>query len=166
SRPFDRRSCTASFGLRVARGQACTAPFRLCTAHFMARTADGRACNDLAPTTTAATPERASEESRSQISSVPSLHDVRPVRPGTRPTKGKSVDRRGRRRAERTTTMTTTTKTAARAIASLKLPRVVPALILYVQAVIKGMTSNPYFPTPMPPIATIQAALDDLQAAQ
>src|SRR5579864_2221896 len=58
------------------------------------------------------------------------------------------------------------TKPAHRAIASLKLPRPAPALIVYAQGMTTGMTANPSFPTPTPPLAEVNAAIADLHAAE
>jgi hypothetical protein len=62
--------------------------------------------------------------------------------------------------------MTTTTKTIHRAIVSLKLPTKVNALVTYAQGIVKGMTGNPAFPNPVPTLAAITAAINDLQAAE
>jgi hypothetical protein len=63
--------------------------------------------------------------------------------------------------------MTTTTKPVRRPPRiRLGLPRSVPALITIAQSVLKRMTGNPSFPNPAPSLATLTAALDDLQAAQ
>ncbi|HEY8041489.1 MAG TPA: hypothetical protein VIF15_16900 [Polyangiaceae bacterium] len=68
--------------------------------------------------------------------------------------------------------MTTTiakTKTAPlprRTIASLKLPTKVPALITVARAIVQSMTGNSAFPTTNPPLATVTAAIDDLEAAE
>jgi hypothetical protein len=53
-----------------------------------------------------------------------------------------------------------------RAIATLKLPRNMPALITYASQIVNSMTGNAYFPTPTPPIASVQTAIHDLMAAQ
>jgi len=53
-----------------------------------------------------------------------------------------------------------------RPIASLKLPRNVPALITVASQVAKVMTGNPNFPTPNPTPIALQKAIDDLMAAQ
>jgi len=53
-----------------------------------------------------------------------------------------------------------------RAIAILKLPRNVPALIAYAAQIVKSMTNNAYFPSPTPPLSAVQKAIDDLMAAQ
>jgi hypothetical protein len=61
--------------------------------------------------------------------------------------------------------MTIPTKTH-RALAVLSLPRNVSALITYAVGLVKGMTGNAYFPTPTPPLATVQTAVADLQTAE
>lgn len=53
-----------------------------------------------------------------------------------------------------------------RALAVLSLPRNVPALVTYATGIVRAVTGNAYFPTPTPPIATLQKAIDDLQAAE
>src|ERR1700684_3939046 len=53
-----------------------------------------------------------------------------------------------------------------RAIAVLSLPAKVEDLINLAQVIVKGMTSNASFPTPTPPVATVQTALTDLMTAQ
>ena len=53
-----------------------------------------------------------------------------------------------------------------RAIAILKLPRNVPALIAYAAQIVKSMTNNAYFSNPSPTPAALQKAIDDLMAAQ
>jgi hypothetical protein len=62
--------------------------------------------------------------------------------------------------------MTTPTNSVHRSIATLKLPDKVPALITYANGIVKGMTGNPSFPTPTPSLATVTAAIDDLQSAE
>jgi hypothetical protein len=49
---------------------------------------------------------------------------------------------------------------------SLSLPRPIPALITYVQAVVAAMTNNANFPTPVPALALITAAITALQSAE
>jgi hypothetical protein len=52
-------------------------------------------------------------------------------------------------------------------IASLKLPATkVPALITYAQGIVKGMTGNTSFPNPVPTLASVTAAINDLQTAE
>jgi len=62
--------------------------------------------------------------------------------------------------------MTAPTTPARRSIASLKLPRAVPALVTYAQGVATCMTNNPAFPTPTPSLAVIQTAAVDLHTAE
>ena len=59
----------------------------------------------------------------------------------------------------------TTTKSPHRSIVALALPKAVPALITYAEQIVKAMTNNPTFPTPLPALALITQAIDDLQAA-
>jgi hypothetical protein len=52
-------------------------------------------------------------------------------------------------------------------IAVLKLPKNnVPRIVTCVTHVIESMTDNPWFPSPRPPLATVQAAVDALAKAQ
>jgi hypothetical protein len=60
----------------------------------------------------------------------------------------------------------TTTKTTHHSLASLKLPRTVPALITYAKSIVVSMTGNPSFPTPIPTLAAVTAAIDQLQVAE
>ncbi len=53
-----------------------------------------------------------------------------------------------------------------RAIALLKLPRSVAALITYSIGIVRVMTGNAYFPAPVPPLAVVQKAIADLQVAE
>jgi hypothetical protein len=62
--------------------------------------------------------------------------------------------------------MNTSTKKVHRSIVSLKLPTQAAALIVYAQNMVKGMTGNPAFPNPVPPLATVTAAIDDMHAAE
>ena len=62
--------------------------------------------------------------------------------------------------------MSTPVNTVRRAIASLRLPTKVPALITYAQGIVKGMTGNGSFPTPSPTLAAVSAAINDLQTAE
>jgi hypothetical protein len=59
-----------------------------------------------------------------------------------------------------------TVKTDHRSIVALKLPHPVPALIAYVQQIVKAMTGNPAFPTPVPALSVVTGAIDDLQNAE
>ncbi len=60
----------------------------------------------------------------------------------------------------------TTTKSIHRSVATLKLPKKVPALITYAQGIVKGMTNNSSFPTPAPTLPAITEALNALQTAE
>lgn len=64
--------------------------------------------------------------------------------------------------------MSTTTprKTTHRSIASLKLPKAAPALILYAEGILKAMTANAYFASPTPPLTALSGAIADLQNAE
>ena len=59
-----------------------------------------------------------------------------------------------------------TTKTTQHSLASLKLPRTVPALITYANRIVVAMTGNPSFPTPIPTLTAVTAAIDELQVAE
>jgi hypothetical protein len=61
--------------------------------------------------------------------------------------------------------MATATKTH-RSLASLKLPKAVPALITYAQGIVKSLTGNASFATPSPTLASITQAINDLQTAE
>jgi hypothetical protein len=60
----------------------------------------------------------------------------------------------------------TASKTSNRSIVILKLPTRVSALITYAQGIVKAMTGNASFPTTLPPLVTVTAAITDLQAAE
>jgi hypothetical protein len=62
--------------------------------------------------------------------------------------------------------MTTSTKIVHLAIASLMLPTKVADLVAYATRIVSEMTGNPLFPTPTPALATVTAAIADLQTAQ
>jgi hypothetical protein len=62
--------------------------------------------------------------------------------------------------------MATVKTSLHRSIASLKLPRKVPALITYAQGIVKAMTGNPSFPSPNPALAAVNDAVNELQAAE
>lgn len=62
--------------------------------------------------------------------------------------------------------MTTKTNKPRRALATLHLPRNAAAAIAYATGIVKAMTGNAYFPSPTPPLATVQSAIDAVQAAQ
>jgi hypothetical protein len=57
-------------------------------------------------------------------------------------------------------------KSTHRSFVSLHLPGPVPALIPYAQSVVAAMTNNPHFPTPLPPLADVSAAIAALQSAE
>jgi hypothetical protein len=57
-------------------------------------------------------------------------------------------------------------KTDHRSIVALKLPHPIPALVAYAQQIVKAMTGNPAFPTPVPALSVVTAAIDDLQSAE
>jgi hypothetical protein len=63
--------------------------------------------------------------------------------------------------------MSTTTKSVSRPQAVLKLPEYkVPLLITYARSILRAVTGNPRFPSPQPPLATLKAAVDALEAAE
>jgi hypothetical protein len=63
--------------------------------------------------------------------------------------------------------MATTANVQRRAIAELKLPEYeVPLLISYARSIVQRMTGNARFPAPLPSLATVQAAIEDLDVAQ
>ena len=53
-----------------------------------------------------------------------------------------------------------------RSHATLKLPRRVGALIPYVQSIVTAMTGNPKFPSPVPALAAVAAAIAALASAE
>ncbi len=57
-------------------------------------------------------------------------------------------------------------KTDHRSIVALRLPTPALALISYAQQIVKAMTGNPAFPSPVPALAAVIAAINALQAAQ
>jgi hypothetical protein len=57
-------------------------------------------------------------------------------------------------------------KQVHRATVALALPRNVPALIAYAQNILKRMTGNPSFPPPVPQIAAVTSAINDLEVAE
>jgi hypothetical protein len=59
-----------------------------------------------------------------------------------------------------------TTKSIHRAIAVLKLPGPALALVNYAQDVVRAMTGNPAFASPVPPLGTVSAAATALQIAE
>jgi hypothetical protein len=63
--------------------------------------------------------------------------------------------------------MSTTTKPVSRPLAVLKLPEYrVPLLVTVARAIVRAMTQNPHFPSPDPPLATVEAAIEALAVAQ
>jgi hypothetical protein len=60
----------------------------------------------------------------------------------------------------------TTAKPTPRSFVVLKLPRPVPPLISVARAIVQAMTGNPLFPTPDPTLATVTAAITDLDTAE
>ncbi len=62
--------------------------------------------------------------------------------------------------------MATTTNKAHRSLAVLDLPKRINVLITYANSVVEGMTGNTSFPTPLPALATVTAAIADLQTAE
>jgi hypothetical protein len=63
--------------------------------------------------------------------------------------------------------MSTTTKPVSRTLAVLKLPEYeVPLLVTAARAIVRAMTGNPRFPSPDPQLATVEAAIEALAAAE
>ena len=60
----------------------------------------------------------------------------------------------------------TTIKTSHRSIVSLKLPKAPIALAAFAIGVVKSMTGNPLFPAPVPTLAAVTQAINDLQTAE
>ena len=59
-----------------------------------------------------------------------------------------------------------TIKTSHRSIVSLKLPRAPVSLAAFAIGVVKSMTGNALFPAPVPTLAAVTQAINDLQAAE
>jgi hypothetical protein len=59
-----------------------------------------------------------------------------------------------------------TTQKVARALATLSLPKPVPALINVAKAIVTAMSGNPSFPSPDPPLPTVTASINDLEVAE
>jgi hypothetical protein len=57
-------------------------------------------------------------------------------------------------------------KSTHRSLAILKLPKIVAAVITYAQSIIAAMTGNTRFPSPLPTLAVISAAIATLQQAE
>jgi hypothetical protein len=60
----------------------------------------------------------------------------------------------------------TTPVATHRSIAVLKLPRPIAILISVARAILIALTGNPAFPTPVPTLAAVSAAIADLESAQ
>ena len=59
------------------------------------------------------------------------------------------------------------TSSPSRPIAVLKLPEnQVPLLVVYARGILRSMTGNAWFPAPVPSLATVEAAIDDLSDAE
>jgi len=65
-----------------------------------------------------------------------------------------------------TSTATTAGVTTRRTVAALKLPTQVPALINVAKGIVQSMTGNASFPSPVPALATVSAAITDLETAE
>jgi hypothetical protein len=59
-----------------------------------------------------------------------------------------------------------TPKTSHRSIVSLKLPRAPTLLTAFATGVVKSMTGNPLFPSPVPTLAAVTQATSELTAAE
>ncbi|HLK35695.1 MAG TPA: fibronectin type III domain-containing protein [Polyangiaceae bacterium] len=63
--------------------------------------------------------------------------------------------------------MTTVTKSTSPCLAVLKLPKNhVPRLISYARSILSAVTNNPSFPSPRPPLATVEGAIRALEQAE
>jgi len=62
--------------------------------------------------------------------------------------------------------MSATPLPSRRSIVALKNPRRVPDLIVYAKKVVTAMTGNPSFPTPNPPLATVESDISELDVAE
>ena len=62
--------------------------------------------------------------------------------------------------------MATSTTKAHRSLAVLDLPKRINVFITYANGVVTGMTGNANFPSPSPALATLSAAITDLQSAE
>jgi hypothetical protein len=62
--------------------------------------------------------------------------------------------------------MATTTKSTHRSTVTLMLPKSVPALIVFAQGIVKRMTGNASFANPVPALAVVTTAIDDLRTAE
>jgi hypothetical protein len=59
-----------------------------------------------------------------------------------------------------------TNKSVRRSLAVLKLPRVVVAILTYAQSIVTAMAGNARFPSPVPTLAVLTAAIAVLQTAE
>ena len=59
-----------------------------------------------------------------------------------------------------------TNKKVHRSVACLRLPLSISLLITYVQGILKAMTGNATFPTPIPALTAVSNAVGDLQSAE
>jgi hypothetical protein len=63
--------------------------------------------------------------------------------------------------------MSTSAKRPSRFVVVLKLPEYqVPRLLVHARGIVERMSGNPWFPSPRPTLAVIQAAIDDLSDAE
>jgi hypothetical protein len=62
--------------------------------------------------------------------------------------------------------MSTTTNTTRHAVVTLHIPTRTSDFVTYARNLVKSMTANPLFPSPIPSLATISTATDELAAAQ
>ena len=62
--------------------------------------------------------------------------------------------------------MALTTNSTSRALVVLALPDSVPALISYAENIVNRMTGNASFPKPVPSLAAVSGAIDDLRTAE
>jgi hypothetical protein len=53
-----------------------------------------------------------------------------------------------------------------RVLVALKRPTTAPALLVFARAVVNAMNGNPWFPAPMPSLASVRAAIDRLAVAE
>ncbi len=60
----------------------------------------------------------------------------------------------------------TVNHTVQRLLVVLNLPRSVPALLIVARVILERMTDNRALPSPVPTLAVLNQAIDDLQAAQ
>lgn len=60
----------------------------------------------------------------------------------------------------------TAPKGTNRSLATLRLPKAIPAIVAHAQAVVASMTDNPHFPAPVPQLWVISRAVADLEKAE